>query len=52
MVLDKALPEALQHLLAERHISQVIIDGNKPKLYIHQLKKGCHAESCGATRST
>lgn len=39
MVLDKALPEALQHLLIERHISQVIIDGHKPQHYIRQLKK-------------
>src|SRR5258708_40367326 len=39
MVLDKALPEALQHLLVERPISQVIIDGQKPKRYIHQIKK-------------
>lgn len=39
MVLDTALPEALQHLLVERHISQIFIDGDKPKHYIHQLKK-------------
>src|SRR6266496_1713903 len=37
--LDKALAEALQHLLAERHISQILIDGDKPKAYARQLKK-------------
>jgi len=39
IVLDKALSEALQHLLAERHISQILVDGDKPKTYTRQLKK-------------
>lgn len=39
IILDKALAEALQHLLAERHISQILIDGDKPKTYTRQLKK-------------
>ncbi len=39
IILDKALAEALQHLLAERNISQILIDGDKPKTYTRQLKK-------------
>ena len=39
IILDKALAEALQHLLVERHISQILIDGDKPKAYTRQLKK-------------
>jgi hypothetical protein len=39
LVLDTALPVALQHLLVERHISHILIDGDKPKHYLHQLKK-------------
>ena len=37
--LDKALEEALQHLIVERGISQILIDGDKPKQYTRQLKK-------------
>ena len=37
--MDKALAEALQHLLAERNIGQILIDGDKPKAYTRQLKK-------------
>jgi hypothetical protein len=39
IILDRALAEALQHLLTERNISQIMIDGNKPKSYTRQLKK-------------
>jgi hypothetical protein len=39
IILDKALAEALQHLLVERNISQILIDGDKPKAYAKQLKK-------------
>jgi len=39
IVLDKALPEALRHLLVEPRISQILIDGDKPKHYLKQLKK-------------
>ena len=39
MILDKALAEALEHLLVERSISQILIDGDKPKMYTRQLKK-------------
>lgn len=39
IVLDKVLAEALQHLLTERGISQILIDGDKPKTYTRQLKK-------------
>lgn len=37
--MDKALAEALQHLIAERNIGQILIDGDKPKAYTRQLKK-------------
>ena len=39
IILDKALSEALQHLLVERNIGQILIDGDKPKSYTRQLKK-------------
>jgi hypothetical protein len=39
IILDKALSEALQHLLVERNIGQILIDGDKPKSYSRQLKK-------------
>ena len=39
IMLDLALPKALQQLLTERHISQILIDGNKPKSYTRHLKK-------------
>lgn len=39
IVLGTALLEALQHLPVEGRVSQIIIDGHKPKHYIHQLKK-------------
>lgn len=39
IVLDRALEEALQHILIERRISQIVIDGDKPKSYTRQLKK-------------
>lgn len=39
IILDRALAEALQHLLVERQIGQILIDGDKPKSYSRQLKK-------------
>jgi hypothetical protein len=39
IILHKATTEALEHLLAERKISQILIDGDKPKAYTRQLKK-------------
>ena len=37
--IDESMEEALQHLIIEKHINQVLIDGSKPKHYTRKLKK-------------
>lgn len=39
ITLDKALTEALEYLIEEPYISQILIDGDKPKTYARRLKK-------------
>jgi hypothetical protein len=39
IILNKALIEALRHLIVERNINKIFIDGDKPKVYNRQLKK-------------
>ncbi len=37
--IDDSMEEALQHLIIEKHIHQIMIDGSKPKRYTRKLKK-------------
>jgi len=37
--IDASMEEALRHLIVEKHINQILIDGSKPKSYSRKLKK-------------
>lgn len=37
--MDASLEDALRHLIIEKHIERIFIDGNKPKSYTRRLKK-------------
>lgn len=37
--IDYSMEEALQHLIIEKRINQIMIDGSKPKRYTRKLKK-------------
>lgn len=38
-LIDRRLEEALAHLIIEKHIHHILIDGSKPKKYVQRLKK-------------